>query len=168
MKGGVKFTVEGLGEVMDMMEDLEQKVQDRLVARSAAKALEPVVEEARARCPHDTGHLAQSIGLKKIRARGRYKKGKIVFSVGPRKGFDYVIAYSGRGIQKPFKYGIPVEYGHVSGGTFVPPVGFLRQTYLNQRQDTIDRFTAYLKADVEKTVKRIGKKVSKVFAMDVK
>jgi len=159
----LQFKVSGLENVDKNLKELSLKVQKRIVSKAASTALEPVVEEARARCPHDTGHLAQSIGLKKIRMRGRYKAGTIGFSVGPRKGFDYVIAYSGRGIQKPFKYGVPVEYGHVMKGAFVPPSGFMRQTFINNKDFVLRRFTEILTDGVEKALAKQEKKVASAY-----
>lgn len=158
------FKVEGLSEVMESMNELSLTVQQRLARQAAEKAMEPVIDEARSRCPADTGHLAESIGLKRIKMRGRYKKGLIVISVGPRQGHEW--ARVGTNAEnKPFKYGVPVEYGHVApGGNFVPPVHFMRDTYHNQKDAVIFRFTAELKELVEKAVERLRRKNAKASA----
>lgn len=162
MSAPVSFKVDGLDEVMDSMKELSLTVQNRLVRQAAESAMQPVVDEARDRCPADTGHLAESIGVKRIRLRGRYKKGLIVISVGPRQGHEWARVGESKE-NKPFKYGVPVEYGHVApGGRFVPPVAFMRQTYHNQKESIIDRFTSDLKQLVESATAKAARKAKAV------
>jgi HK97 gp10 family phage protein len=162
MSAPVSFKVDGLDEVMDSMKELSLTVQNRLVRQAAESAMQPVVDEARDRCPADTGHLAESIGVKRIRLRGRYKKGLIVISVGPRQGHEWARVGESKE-NKPFKYGVPVEYGHVApGGRFVPPVAFMRQTYHNQKESIIDRFTSDLKQLVESATAKAARKANAV------
>lgn len=162
MSAPVSFKVDGLDEVMDSMKELSLTVQNRLVRQAAESAMQPVVDEARDRCPADTGHLAESIGVKRIRLRGRYKKGMIVISVGPRQGHEWARVGESKE-NKPFKYGVPVEYGHVApGGRFVPPVAFMRQTYHNQKESIIDRFTSDLKQLVESATAKAARKANAV------
>jgi HK97 gp10 family phage protein len=162
MSAPVSFKVDGLEEVMDSMKELSLTVQNRLVRQAAESAMQPVVDEARDRCPADTGHLAESIGVKRIRLRGRYKKGLIVISVGPRQGHEWARVGESKE-NKPFKYGVPVEYGHVApGGRFVPPVAFMRQTYHNQKESIIDRFTSDLKQLVESATAKAARKANAV------
>ena len=162
MSAPVSFKVDGLDEVMGSMKELSLTVQSRLVRQAAESAMQPVVDEARDRCPADTGHLAESIGVKRIRLRGRYKKGLIVISVGPRQGHEWARVGESKE-NKPFKYGVPVEYGHVApGGRFVPPVAFMRQTYHNQKESIIDRFTSDLKHLVESATAKAARKANAV------
>lgn len=162
MSAPVSFKVDGLDEVMDSMKELSLTVQNRLVRQAAESAMQPVVDEARDRCPADTGNLAESIGVKRIRLRGRYKKGLIVISVGPRQGHEWARVGESKE-NKPFKYGVPVEYGHVApGGRFVPPVAFMRQTYHNQKESIIDRFTSDLKQLVESATAKAARKANAV------
>ncbi len=162
MSAPVSFKVDGLDEVIDSMKELSLTVQNRLVRQAAESAMQPVVDEARDRCPADTGHLAESIGVKRIRLRGRYKKGLIVISVGPRQGHEWARVGESKE-NKPFKYGVPVEYGHVApGGRFVPPVAFMRQTYHNQKESIIDRFTSDLKQLVESATAKAARKANAV------
>jgi HK97 gp10 family phage protein len=157
-KPPVEFKIEGLDGVMDAMNGLADKVQQKLVREAGAKAMEPVVAEARDRCPSETGNLRESIGLKHVKMRGRYKKGLIVLSIGPRKGFDWAYA-GGNRKHVPFKYGIPVEYGHVNkNGTFTPPTYFMRTAYYNQREQVVDRFKAYLWTAVGEEWKKQNKR----------
>jgi HK97 gp10 family phage protein len=162
MSAPVSFKVDGLDEVMDSLKELSLTVQNRLVRQAAESAMQPVVDEARDRCPADTGNLAESIGVKRIRLRGRYKKGLIVISVGPRQGHEWARVGESKE-NKPFKYGVPVEYGHVApGGRFVPPVAFMRQTYHNQKESIIDRFTSDLKQLVESATAKAARKANAV------
>lgn len=166
----VELRAEGLENVVDMLDTLSYRVQRDVVWDTAVKAMEPVVDEARDRCPADTGHLAESIGVKRIKMRGRYKKGLIVVSVGPRQGHEWARAGTSQE-HKPFKYGIPVEFGHVApGGKFVPPVAFMRQTFYGQREDIVTRFTTLLRKNVEEIVdqKRMNKRMTTVARQQAK
>lgn len=158
----VEFRAEGLESVVDMLDTLSYHAQKDAVWDSAVEAMRPVVDEARDRCPADTGNLAASIGVKRIKMRGRFKKGLIVVSVGPRQGHEWARVGETRE-NKPFKYGIPVEFGHVApGGKFVPPASFMRQTYYSQREDIVSRFCAVLREKVERIIdeKRMNKRMA--------
>lgn len=163
-KPKMEFRIDGVEKVADMLESLSDSVQKTLVWDSATKAMEPVVEEARSKCPVDSGNLKESIGLKRIKMKGRFKKGLIVVSVGPRHGFDW--AYSGANRNhKPFKYGIPVEYGHVNKkGGYVPGKNFMRESYFNQRESIVMRFNNELRKNVEDFIvqKRINTRMKTV------
>lgn len=156
------MTITGLDEVMENMKMLGSEVEQRLAKQAAEIAMIPVVDAAKALCPVNTGNLRESIGVKKIRMRGRYRKGMIVISVGPRKGFDW--AYSGANRKSdPFKYGIPVEFGHVTpNGSFVPPVSFMRTAYQNQKEGIVARFTEELKKKVDRALRKQAKQAAGV------
>lgn len=154
------MTITGLDEVMDNMRKLGEDVEKRLAKQAAEIAMVPVVDAAKALCPVGTGSLRESIGVKKIRMRGRYRKGMIVVSVGPRKGFDYAYV-GGNRKHDPFKYGIPVEFGHVTKkGSFVPAVTFMRTAYQNQKEGIVTRFTEELKKKVDRALRKQAKQAA--------
>ncbi len=150
-----EMTITGIDDVVRALDELKESTQRRLTRAAARKAMRPVVPDARRGVPRDTGTLRQSIGIKAPR---RSKKGDIVVSVGPRRGFAYEVKGEKR---DPFQYGIPVEYGHVTrGGGFVPPAGFLRAAFHRHRNAIVDRFAGALGEEIEKHLARIAKKAA--------
>lgn len=143
----LSITVQGEAETIAALQDLSRQVQRRMIDRAARAALKPVVATARAGVPRDTGNLRKSIGVKKSR---RTRKGEIVLSVGPRPGFDWKDE-KGK-LQVPWRYAIPVEYGHLTkgGASYVAPVGFLRAAYHQHRLTIISDFAVELKARIER------------------
>lgn len=164
----IAYKIEGLEDVADRLAELSLTVQNRIVRESATTAMEPAVAEAKARCPKDTGNLAESIGLKKVKSRGRYKKGLFVLSLGPRQGFGW--AYEGGTRENlPFKYGVPVEYGHVmKNGMFKPAAAFLRETYYNQRDAIVERFAKAMRDAVGIQIVKLEKKKARAAAKAAK
>lgn len=136
------ITVEGLDDVVAKLNRLASNTTARrLVERAGRAALKPVVADARAHCPKDTGTLRKSIGTKKAK---RTAPGVLVLSVGARRGFDFKDEH-GRN-HDPFFYSIPVEYGHVTkGGGFVPPAGMFRGAYHRNRISVVDNFGSLLR-----------------------
>jgi hypothetical protein len=142
----IAYKIEGLEDVSDRLKELSLSVQNRIIKQASTVAMEPALAEAKARCPKDTGALAASLSLKRVKSRGRYKKGMFVLSLGSVKDGYNLSRDGGKTYSKPFKYGVPVEYGHVmANGQFKPPAAFLRNTYFNQREAIVERFAKALR-----------------------
>lgn len=167
-KDNFSFKVKGLEATCDAMAELTASVQNRITRKAANKAMDPVVDEARQRVPVDTGHLAESIGKKNVKQHKRNVKGLVTISVGPVQETQF-IAPGSMTLSKPFKYGVPVEYGHVTkSGTFVPPASFMRSTFFNQRAAIPERFTSELKQEIESETERAAKKSERKFKKEIK
>ena len=76
----VEFKMEGFDELIKAMDELAEEIgkakTDRIWRNAMAYAMEPVLEDARAFAPKDTGQLAERIYMKVHRPMARDKNGK--------------------------------------------------------------------------------------------
>ena len=72
--------ITGLDDVLKKLKALPERVQKNVVTGAIRAGAKPIVKEARALVPKDTGTLKKSIGIKKRRSRD---KNIIHFSVAP-------------------------------------------------------------------------------------
>lgn len=167
-KDAASFKVKGLEATCDALAELTANVQNSIARKAANKAMDQVVTEAKQRAPVDTGHLAESIGKKNVKQHKRNVKGLVTISVGPVQETQFITPGT-TNVNKPFKYGVPVEYGHVTkSGAFVPPASFMRSTYYNQRSAIPERFNGEMKQEIEAATKRAAKKSESKFKKEMK
>jgi HK97 gp10 family phage protein len=60
----VSFIITGFKEIDDKLKGLEKKVQKKVTRQAMRKGLKPVLSEARANAPVDTGELRKGIKIK--------------------------------------------------------------------------------------------------------
>ena len=74
------FTVEGFPELFRAMDELKEEIgkgkTDRIWRDTLKKAMQPVLDSAKAAAPRDTGQLANNIYLSVHRPKQRDKQGK--------------------------------------------------------------------------------------------
>lgn len=145
-RSSMTYTIHGDKEVIKALDELSYAVEKRLVNAAGTAALKPVVADMRATCPANTGNLRKSLGVKKIK---RTPRGRIVLSAGPRQGYDWIDEKTGE-THKPFKYAVPLEYGHKGA----PPAGFMRAAYNKHRESIVVHFAAELKERIEKEMNK--------------
>lgn len=102
MYGGIVLS--GADPLIAKLVELPSKVFRKGLLSASRKAMRPVVAQAKATAPRETGTLKQSIGIK---IKTYPKRGTVVTIVGPRAGFG--IEYEGRKRD-------PVYYAHLQEG----------------------------------------------------
>ncbi len=85
---------------------LPDKVFRRGVVIASRRAMKPVIEEAKAKAPRESGALSTSVG---VRVKSYKKTGTVVTVVGPRQG--YAKTFNNK-LRNPFYYAHLVEKGH--------------------------------------------------------
>jgi len=129
--------IKGIDELLKNLRKLPERVQNRVVVGAIRASAKPLISEARARVPVNTGNLKKSIGVTKRRSKN---KNIIHFSVSPRKGGKY------NGF-----YGHFLEFG-TSKMSARP---FLRPAFEAKGEETIEAAKQYM-------AKRIDKELSKL------
>jgi HK97 gp10 family phage protein len=126
----LRFQITGQTELAKALQGLPARVRVEVAMEAMSKAVQPVVDAAKALAPvGETGALRESIGF----AVRQYKKGRITFGVvGARRGFGVPDPGSSTGTTEPANYAHLVEYGHaVAGdaGNYVEAQPFLRPAW---------------------------------------
>lgn len=129
--------IKGVDELLRKLRQLPEKVQKRVVVGAVRAAAKPLIKEARAKVPVDTGNLKKSIGVTKRRSKN---KNIIHFSISPRKGGKY------NGF-----YGHFVEFGTSK----MPAKPFLRPAFESKGKETIEAAKQYMARRIDKELKKL-------------
>ena len=82
----IKGKVDGLKDVMAKLATLQkQTTRSKILRKAVNAAARPMLQEARARVPVDSGWLKKSLGL---RIQTYRSSGTVVAVIGPRTGFQ--------------------------------------------------------------------------------
>lgn len=142
----VSMKLVGMDDVADNVDMLSTNVRDKVLKRALRKAALPIVNEAKARCPEDTGTLKESISLS-ISSKG-HKGNWVRAFIGPKTGVKVPVGLVSRGVGKgmlriliPTRYAHLVEFGHevVINGEHVghvPARAFMRGAWDSQGGET--------------------------------
>lgn len=90
---------------------LKEAVNRRVLRKAVTAASKPVLKEAKAKAPKETGLLKKSLGR---RTKTYRNSGTAVAVVGPREGFKKEVTVNGKTeVRNPVKYAHLVEYGTI-------------------------------------------------------
>lgn len=128
--------VTGLDDVLKKLKALPERVQKNVVTGAIRAATKPIIREARALVPKDSGTLKKSIGAKKRRSKD---KNIIHFTVAPL-------------VKKGGFYAHMVEFGTVK----MKAHPFMRPAVEKQSSETINVAKEYM-------IKRIDKELAKLW-----
>lgn len=146
------FEIEGLAELEKQLLSLEAKVGLKTLRSASRKAMQPVLDSAKAGAKEDTGDMKASLA---IRTR-RPKKSKVTAvsaEVGSFKRTFKNTDGSKRKINRQDAKVAAQEYG-VRG---IPAQPFLRPALENNATAVLDIFKTELAKAIEKAVKKVSK-----------
>ena len=155
MPRGVGFGIRLVGDkelkrAFKQLARLDERKKNTIVRQALGKAAKPILKNARARVPVESGLLKKSLGVKTKTYR---RSGVSIAVIGPRKGFKTKVGGvktrvgSAKGdetrqVRNPAKYAHLVELGteHSAAKPFLEPaLGNNRQTVLNTFRREIPR-----------------------------
>lgn len=136
-------TFRGAKELLDLLDDMDEKLASRSLTRALKKAAPIVRDDAKRLASKETGALAQSITFV-VQGRGTARFARI----GPEKGARYSTP---KGIRQPSKYAHLVENGH-SG--HVAPNPFLRPAVESNHDRVIQVMGESIATDIKRLAKR--------------
>lgn len=152
------IAVEGLPEVLALLDGLKRTAQGELLGAALRTALRPVRDLARQRCPVSSkeidpylepGLLKKSIAVKIAPQRGAYPSGKVIGYVGPQRGMRRQAGTRRTGkswYQNPAKYAHLIEKGTRRSKA----QSFLRAAWDALHDQAIQAFKDKIRADILK------------------
>ena len=152
--------VTGLDEVLRKLRKIPERIQKNVVVGAVRAGTKPIVKEAKALVPTNTGILKKSIGVAKRKSKD---KNIIHFSVAPRskavhkallknkQGKWLISKVTGRRYLNVENYGGHVEFGR-NGGAAHP---FMRPAFEKKGEESIDFVREYMKKRVDKEIAKL-------------
>ena len=123
-------------KLLEALKQFPQNIQKNVVTGAVRAGAKVLVDEARRNVPIDTGNLKKSIGTIKRKTKD---KNIVKFSVSPRR----------KGKNDGF-YGHMIEFG-TSKMSAQP---FMRPTFENQDNESIEASKAYMVKRIDKEIKK--------------
>lgn len=120
------------------------------MAAASRKALRPMLKQAKATAPVDSGDLKKSLTVKRSR---RVPKGVVEHQVGPSK--DYV----GADGSKPIRYAHLTEFGKADGSQ--KGTRWMSRAFEETKAETIEEFGKAMGPEIEKAAARRAKRRAK-------
>lgn len=147
----MKFTIEGLDELQDLMRTkLPDATSKNVLRRTLMKLGEPLRRDAQARAPKKTGHLQTSIvDTTRLSAHQRQQ----FRPVDPND----VTVFVGAG---PLPYAHMIEYGTSK----MRPRPFMRPAWEAGKQAVVDGFKSTLWDEIQRAIDRRERKAAKKLA----
>lgn len=142
----MSVTVEGLKDLQQQLLDLGAEIGQKVLAAAARKAMVPVLNDAKALCPKDSGALADSITLTATKP----KEGDAVAVAGLKIGSSDLTA---KGELPPARRWHFVELG--TSKMAAHP--FLRPALDRQASTVLDVLKVELQAGIQRAIKRAAK-----------
>ena len=123
----MRFQITGAKELEAKLKTLPLRLQKKVVRQAVRKAQKPMQVSAKANAQALVGGtmgglIARSL---QVRARRKQKRGSYTINVQFKAGMDKFIEETKSGK----RHFIPaaIEYGHMAGDTYVPPIPFMRE-----------------------------------------
>lgn len=154
----VSVVIEGAQELQTMLETLESKLARKVIRQGVRDGQRATLDAVRANARSMVGGQMGELLARhaKIRAPRRQHRGAYTLHVQFDRDVPEFIHNSRAG--KRSYIPAAIEYGHITGGTYVMPIPFGRTACGATQEEVIRRFTAKLKAGLlrEATIKRYG------------
>ena len=134
-KNFTKLEVKGIKGLKKALKYLPEQVRGKANASAIRFAANPIVKEAKAKAPRESGTLAESMG-QKVK---KYEAGYIAVSIiGPKTNSESV--YKGKK-RIPAFYAHLVEHGYIKpDGTKVAANPFLRPSFESKKGEALKRY----------------------------
>ncbi len=132
----ISADVTGTDALLKALKQFPENIQKNVMTGAVRAAAKPIIDDARANVPVDSGNLKKSIGVVK---RKSDDKTKIHFSVTPRKG----------GKNDGF-YGHMIEFG--TSKMAAQP--FMRPAFEKQDQQSIEAAKKYMAKRIDKEIEK--------------
>ena len=167
-KGAFKFELTGMKELMNALEQLPTVAMQKGAIRNALKdAGKPVVDDAKANVPVDSGHLRDSIkvsqSLKKSQRRGRYDRSSVTVYVGSSSPLAHLIEFgtTKRVLKEPRIVTIGGRTVQITHTGQLSPRPFLRQAWDARKDAVLKRLGAAIWVQIAKSARRLAKKAAR-------
>lgn len=167
-KGAFKFELTGMKELMNALDQLPTISMRKGAIRNALKdAGQPVVDDAKANVPVDSGHLRDSIkvsqSLKKSQRRGRYDRSSVTVYVGSSSPLAHLIEFgtTKRVLKEPRIVTIGGKTVQITHTGQLSPRPFLRQAWDARKDAVLKRLGAAIWVQIAKAARRLAKKAER-------
>lgn len=159
---GIYFKVEGMDELKKSLQKVG-KVPQKHVTASSRKAMNIVLNQARANAPYDTGALKKGIIMvgekSKVKAKKVYR---IVFDKNMNDVFQKPIknpgSKGGQGKSTGY-YPISQEYGYFAGdGNYIPGFRFISDSLIENTQKIEKTIVDEMKKRIDTEIEKGGLK----------
>jgi len=167
-KGAFTFELKGMKELMNALDQLPTISMQKGAIRNALKdAGSPVVSDAKANVPIDSGHLRDSIkisqSLKKSQRRGRYDRSSVTVYVGSSSPLAHLIEFgtTKRVLKEPRIVTIGGRTVQITHTGQVSPRPFLRQAWDAKKNEVLKRLGDALWRQIAKSARRLAKKAAR-------
>ena len=154
--------VTGLDEVLRKLKKLPERIQKNVVVGAVRAGTKPIVKEAKALVPTNTGTLKKSIGATKRRSKN---KNIIHFSITPRvkKGgwYAHFVEFGTYAkLDHPMKKQRTGKLGKrrekiVAKGLGIKPHPFMRPAFEKKGEESIKFVREYMKKRVDKEIAKL-------------
>jgi HK97 gp10 family phage protein len=132
----VKIEITGADEIIKALDELGPKVEKKILRKAVRKGLKPLLDEAKARAPEDTGKLKQSLTIRAAKSR---KRGTIALEVRPNE----------RKFDGEFYYPAVVEYGRSD----LEPNPFMAESFKAKADEAKDVALEEIKRGIDEIVR---------------
>jgi len=167
-KGAFTFELKGMKELMNALDQLPTISMQKGAIRNALKdAGSPVVSDAKANVPIDSGHLRDSIkisqSLKKSQRRGRYDRSSVTVYVGSSSPLAHLIEFgtTQRVLKEPRIVTIGGRTVRITHTGQVSPRPFLRQAWDSNKDAVLKRLGDAIWVQIAKAARRLAKKAER-------
>jgi len=160
-KRSIDAKMQGLEGVLKAMGTLKGSAQRRVVRKAITEATKPILKDAKARAPKESGLLKKSMGRKTVTLK---KKGIVLGFIGPRTGFKRQVTIKQRGKPPRTVTRDPVRYAHLRefGTSTSAAHAFLRPAWdsnLSRTNRTMaKRMGKEIEIEAEKAARKARKK----------
>ena len=146
-----KYEVQGLKELQKQLKTFDKDIIKAATRKSAKKAMEPVLERAKADAPEDTGNLKDSVKLSSGSSAGRGAKNRIGWAAVKAGGKGKKDADG----KQPGEYVLAQHYGTSKG---VPDNPFLLLSFVGHQSTILADYKRALTTEVEKGIAKMAKR----------
>jgi HK97 gp10 family phage protein len=154
----------GVDAAFAKLRRLESRIQQTALADALRVAAAPMLADARARAPRETGLLARAL-IMKAKRRG----GVVSIFIGPNKNVRGVVRMTRRGVRavrikrgaaaaEGSRVRVPVRYAHVVefGGRHVAARPFLRPAFDSTKEQSLTAFKRRIGPAIEAAARRFS------------
>lgn len=149
------FKIEGMDKLKRDLEKLG-KVPQKHVTAAAKKGMNPVLKQAKANAPYDTGQLKKGIILKGEKSK---HKGKKVYDVIFDPSMNDVFQKKNAAGEVVAYYPVSQEYGFFTkDGRFIPGYRFIHDSLADNAQSSAKTMVDTMQKKIDAEARKVGLK----------
>jgi len=149
------FKIDGMDKLKKDLERLG-KVPQKYVTASAKKGMSPILKDAKANAPFDTGNLKKGMILKGERSR---HKGKKVYDVVFDDSMNDIFQKKNANGEATGYYPASQEYGYFSrSGRYIPGYRFIHDSLSNNAERASKTMIDTMQSKIDTEIRKAGLK----------